>query len=248
MSYGAPSVTWTGGAHIPADTAAALASALTLTKMDSTGSGTGSVKVDFALADKLADFLGVHETLTVTYQITVRDSQGASSVQPVTLTLTGTNDDALITAATAGSDRGTVTEDGNVAAEGVLSFTDADLNDAHTVSVMPSGAALGTLTVNKTADLNGVGSVSWSYTVDSTEVQYLAEGETKVESFQILLSDGTSTVSKTVSITITGTNDAPVVTPASVGDSAGTATLAARNRRSSGDVRHSHGHRSRRGG
>lgn len=224
VSYGAPSVTWTGGAHIPADTAAALASALTLTKMDSTGSGTGSVKVDFALADKLADFLGVHETLTVTYQITVRDSQGASSVQPVTLTLTGTNDDALITAATAGSDRGTVTEDGNVAAEGVLSFTDADLNDAHTVSVMPSGAALGTLTVNKTADLNGVGSVSWSYTVDSTKVQYLAEGETKVESFQILLSDGTSTVSKTVSITITGTNDAPVVTPASVGDSAGTAT------------------------
>lgn len=72
-----------------------------------------------------------------------------------------------------------MTEDGNVAAEGVLSFTDADLNDAHTVSVMPSGAALGTLTVNKTADLNGVGSVSWSYTVDSTKVQYLAEGRPK---------------------------------------------------------------------
>src|SRR5207248_1869939 len=43
-------------------------------------------------------------------------------------------------------------------------------------------------------------------------VEYLAKDQTKVESFTITLDDGNGgTVARTASVTITGTNDAPVV-------------------------------------
>ncbi|MGR3972950.1 VCBS domain-containing protein, partial [Shewanella sp. 1180_01] len=63
----------------------------------------------------------------------------------------------------------------------------------------PSVGALGSLTID--ADGN------WTYNVDNADVQYLAEGETKVETFVVLSADGTE---HTVTITITGTNDVPV--------------------------------------
>ncbi len=47
---------------------------------------------NFALADKLADFLAAGETLTATYNVTVNDGHGGTSTQPVTFTVTGTND------------------------------------------------------------------------------------------------------------------------------------------------------------
>ncbi len=46
-----------------------------------------------------------------------------------------------------------------------------------------------------------------------TQVEYLAAGETKLETFTITLDDGHGgTVSQTIEVTITGTNDAPVLT------------------------------------
>ncbi|MCK7632029.1 VCBS domain-containing protein, partial [Shewanella putrefaciens] len=53
-------------------------------------------------------------------------------------------------------------------------------------------------------DVNG----NWTYNVNNADVQYLAEGETKVETFVVLSADGTE---HTVTITITGTNDCPVI-------------------------------------
>jgi hypothetical protein len=48
--------------------------------------------------------------------------------------------------------------------------------------------------------------------VDNSKVQYLAKGETVTESFTVSLSDQQgSTVQQVVSVTITGTNDVPVV-------------------------------------
>jgi len=52
--------------------------------------------------------------------------------------------------------------------------------------------------------------ISWSYSVDNAENQSLAEGEERVETFTVTLSDRTSTVTETVTITIKGTNDAPI--------------------------------------
>ncbi|AWN41722.1 hypothetical protein DK389_15910 [Methylobacterium durans] len=209
------SATWSNGT-IPAGTAAALADALTLTTIESANTGSGSVKAYFSLADQLVDFLSAEETLTVTYNVTVTDTQNATSTKPVTFTITGTNDNAVLTTTSTGSDQGSVVEDGLVVTSGSLSFTDADLKDMHTVSVGPSSAnALGVLTAEITADASGAGSVAWHYAVDNAKIQSLAEGEAKVETFQVRLSDGLATVTKDVSVTITGTNDAPMIVAAS---------------------------------
>lgn len=62
---------------------------------------------------------------------------------------------------------------------------------------------------------NSGGSVAWNYSVDAAAVEYLAAGETKVESFTFTLCDGHGGgVARTVDVTITGTNDRPVITSA----------------------------------
>ncbi|MCU7996846.1 VCBS domain-containing protein, partial [Shewanella glacialipiscicola] len=70
----------------------------------------------------------------------------------------------------------------------------------------PSAGALGTLAI----DASG----NWIYNVDNADVQYLAAGETKVETFVVLSADGTA---HTITITITGTNDVPVIAGDDVG-------------------------------
>ncbi|WP_323935051.1 VCBS domain-containing protein, partial [Aeromonas hydrophila] len=50
--------------------------------------------------------------------------------------------------------------------------------------------------------------------VDNSKVQYLGEGETKVETFVVKSVDGTE---HTVTITITGVNDAAVITGTDTG-------------------------------
>ena len=53
---------------------------------------------------------------------------------------------------------------------------------------------------------------AWSYSVADSAVEYLAAGQTRVESFTMTLDDGHGgIVSKQVNVTITGTNDAPIL-------------------------------------
>jgi VCBS repeat-containing protein len=109
-----------------------------------------------------------------------------------------------------------VTPIGNLTDSGTIGFTDVDLTDSHTVSaVTASVGALGTLIPTITTDTTGSGIggvVTWNYSVDAAAVEYLAAGEHKVESFtfSVLDNNGGST-ERTVGVTITGTNDAPVV-------------------------------------
>ncbi|MDX7830914.1 VCBS domain-containing protein, partial [Aeromonas dhakensis] len=55
---------------------------------------------------------------------------------------------------------------------------------------------------------------AWTYNVDNSKVQYLGEGETKVETFVVESVDGTT---HTVTITIAGVNDAAVITGTDTG-------------------------------
>ena len=69
---------------------------------DSTNSGTGTI--NWSLADfpvYLADFIPLGKTLTLTYTVTVTDSQGAISTQQVVVTITGTDTPAVVWIATA---------------------------------------------------------------------------------------------------------------------------------------------------
>ena len=64
---------------------------------DSTGTGTGSVTWTLAdLPAYVADFIPKGETLTLTYEVTVTDSQGATATRDVTVTITGTEPPAEV--------------------------------------------------------------------------------------------------------------------------------------------------------
>ncbi|WP_430617167.1 Ig-like domain-containing protein, partial [Vibrio cholerae] len=137
----------------------------------------------------------------ISFDYTITDGVN-SSTGGVTGTVTPVNDAAVI----AGDDIGAVTEDASpdvLTDTGVLTVTDVDgADEAKFVAGngTPSAGALGTLTI----DVDG----KWTYNVDNSKVQYLGEDETKVETFVVKSVDGTE---HTVTITITGTNDAPVL-------------------------------------
>ncbi|MGE3228032.1 MAG: DUF5801 repeats-in-toxin domain-containing protein [Hyphomicrobium sp.] len=102
---------------------------------------------------------------------------------------------------------------------GGLKFTDAD-RDQHTVTVSPAGGGyLGTLvaSVDQDADI-----VTWTFQVPDGAIDYLAVGETLTQTYVVTLTDfAGNTTQATVTITITGTNDAPEITS---GVQAGSAT------------------------
>jgi VCBS repeat-containing protein len=105
------------------------------------------------------------------------------------------------------------TPSGNITDSGTIGFTDGDLADTHSISaVTPSSGALGTLTASVTTDSATAGVITWNYSVAASAVEYLAASELKVESFTFNVQDSQgSTVSRTVEVTITGTNDAPTL-------------------------------------
>ncbi len=136
-----------------------------------------------------------------------------------------------------------VTPAGNLNASGALWFTDLDLTDVHLVSATasPLDGVLGSLTAVKNTDTTNTGTVgqlTWTYTVPDSAVEYLAAGQTKVESFNITLDDQHGgVVTKQIDVTITGTNDAAVITGTStVGLTETNAVLVANGNLSATDV------------
>ncbi|MFV5216226.1 VCBS domain-containing protein, partial [Azonexus caeni] len=127
-------------------------------------------------------YLGEGETKIETFTVKTVDG----TTHDVVITITGTNDGAEVS----GKDQGAVTEDAsnpNLTDTGTLLVTDVDgLDEAQfqTTGVVASAGALGGLTITTTGD--------WTYTVANADVQYLGEGETKVETFTVKTVDGTT--------------------------------------------------------
>jgi VCBS repeat-containing protein len=98
-------------------------------------------------------------------------------------------------------------------ATGEVVFTEIDATDTHQVKAVAQGDTLGTLQAILSEESEfGTGVVEWNYIVNNSDVDYLAEGETKVETFKIYIEDNNgATVEQDVTVTITGTNDQPVV-------------------------------------
>ncbi|MEQ1653109.1 MAG: VCBS domain-containing protein [Hyphomicrobium sp.] len=151
------------------------------------------------------------------FTYTMKDTAGATSASTLSIKITGTNDAPMVAVVDV---TGGVTEDltplGDLSDSGTIAFADADHSDVHQVSVTDtSPGALGVLSAVIATDSagNGLGgAIDWIYSVASSAVEYLAEGETRIETFTIRLADlYGGTVDRMVSITITGANDAAVV-------------------------------------
>ena len=230
VSTSVTSATWSGGATLPSGVAAALAGALSATASDGTGSGSGSVAVTFSAADDNFDFLAAGQTLTIVYDVTVTDITGASSTQPVTITITGTNDAPVATITPTSY---STAEQVSLNLKNSMSVSDVDgLGEVETATL---SVTEGTLTVTAgtsgaTVLNNGTNSVTITGTLaqinallntDSTStVSYIDATDTPSASATLTLSindNGLSggaalTGSDTAIINIGSVNDAPVAT------------------------------------
>ena len=200
---------------------------------NTTSDGTGQIDWEFSIADGDIDDLAVGQTLTQTYTVTIDDGNGGTVEQPVTITITGTNDAPTIAAAT--DVTGAVTEiaDGatgensnTLTDTGSFTIADVDLNDVQTISFKPAaadyrGTFTPTISNNTTGD--GTGQINWEFSIPDGDIDDLAAGQTLTQAYTITVDDGNGgTVEQPVTITITGTNDAPTITAAT--DVAGAVT------------------------
>ena len=176
---------------------------------DTTGSGLGGVVAwNYSVAAANVEFLAAGQHQIETFTFDVLDGRGGSVSRTVSVDITGTNDAPVV----AGTEViGAVIEDEDLSASGTLTFADVDLADIHSVSaVTPSLGALGSLTASVST---GTGTVDWTYEVANADVQYLAQDQQTTESFTIQVTDGQGGFdTEVITLTITGMNDAPVIT------------------------------------
>ena len=190
----------------------------------------GQLTWNFDSNGETFDYLAAGETLILSYTVKVEDNAQAplDDIETVSITITGTNDAPTVSAAT--DVTGAVTEladldanegTGSLTDSGSFAIADVDLTDVQTVSVTASSSTaasvLGTLTptVDNNTTSDGAGVIGWSYSVDDSAVDYLADGQQVTETFTVTVNDQNGgTVDQTVSVTITGTNDASTVSAA----------------------------------
>lgn len=162
----------------------------------------GGLGVQYAVTLDTAtgfDQLAVGETETVTVSYSVSDGQGGTSVHSTDVVVNGENDAPELAAGTLSA-----TEDGGAVVLDLSALgDDSDSDD--------DGASL-TYTL-ATAPAEGSATISGSdLTFDpGAGFQYLSAGQTILVSFDVTAADqhGAS-VTNTVTVTVTGTNDAPV--------------------------------------
>ena len=145
------------------------------------------------------------ETLTETWTYTASDGVFEDSASS-TITVTGTNDAAII----GGDDKGKVREDKNVTEEGylvdsgALTIDDPDTDESSfdPGSVVSDPDNLGSLTINAAGE--------WEYQVDNSldAVQSLGKGDKHVDRFTVETLDGTQ---HQIKVVIKGRNDGAVI-------------------------------------
>jgi VCBS repeat-containing protein len=144
--------------------------------------------------------------------------------QTITVTIVGVNDEATIS----GTATGTVTEDGASDGDpstvqvvsGTLTVSDPDAGE-DVFQAVPAANLVGTYGSFTFNELTG----QWTYTLDNdaAHVQALGAGQEVTDTLTVTSFDGTD--SETITVTIAGTNDDPVISV--VGDDSDGAVLTA---------------------
>ncbi|MHC4040097.1 VCBS domain-containing protein [Bradyrhizobium sp. 23AC] len=225
----------------PQQLAAIAAVEVPLTVVQGAGNGNnGSATWTYSVPDHLFDFLAKGEKLTLNYVVQVDDGHGGVVSTPVTVSIDGadvnvegTNDVPTIVEDLT-TPTGAVTEDtaATLAANGTITFNDPDLTDTHTASFslkstissahlpgFSDGTShIGTFALAPVVESPGAssrGSVGWTFTLDDNDpvLQSLAEGQTITQVYTVRIDDHHGgTVTRDVTVVITGKNDAPTVT------------------------------------
>ena len=215
-------------AYAPAFTDSNLGGSYGTLNINQSGNWTYSLNNALASTQSLAQ----GQTATETFDVKVADEFGAIDTRAVTITVTGSNDGPVMET---GPALRSLTEDAtvpNLNATGFAQFGDVDLTDGHTVSAtfanatmtgggaLPSGlsALVGTavsahLTDAATGD--GHGQIQWDFALANGATQFLAAGQTMTLVYHVNVTDTFgATATQAVTISIAGTNDAPVITSA----------------------------------
>ncbi|MCX7085488.1 MAG: VCBS domain-containing protein, partial [Methylococcales bacterium] len=152
--------------------------------IDATGAWTYTANSTF-------DSLNVGNNLTDTFSVASADG----TLTSVTVNILGTNDAAILS-----TDVVTLSEtNAALSTSGQLTITDVD-SPATFVAQTGTAGTQGTFTIDTTG--------AWSYTANSA-FNSLNVGDTLTDTFSVASADGTLT---SVTVTITGTNDAAVIT------------------------------------
>ncbi|MCP3733423.1 Ig-like domain-containing protein [Sphingomonas sp. RP10(2022)] len=162
-----------------------------------TGDGAGNVRWTFQVDNASIQNLAQGETLTQKYTVTVTDNNGAKVDQVVTVTITGTNDAPVAVADVSAP----AVEDGTVVT-GSVATNDSDVDH---------GAKLAYTLNAPVAGLTLKADGSYAFDPSNAAYQALAKGEvqTIVANYTVTDEFG-ATATSTLTIKITGTNDAPV--------------------------------------
>ena len=172
-----------------------------LAKLLTLNAATGAISYDPA---KFA-FLGANQNVVVILEF---DSRAGSEIfhKALSLTITGSNDPAMIL----GTATGTVMEDGGLTAHGVLMVHDVDTGQDNFQTPASLAGAYGTFTFDPATG-------EWSYTLDNSaaKVQALADGQVVHDTLTVKSADGTA--SQLIDVTITGSNDAAVISGTATG-------------------------------
>ncbi len=169
-------------------------------------------KWSYNLDNDLADSLAENTSVTETFLVTVIDELGGTDTHQVTITIQGTNDSPVITSTQADATGAIVeyqedstTQLGSQTATGTLTAIDVDTGATLTWSGS-ANSAYGSFTIDPTTG-------QWSYNLDNAAANKLAQGQQVVEQFLVTVTDEFDAIdTQLVTITITGTNDAPSIT------------------------------------
>jgi VCBS repeat-containing protein len=153
-------------------------------------------------SDSAADSITLDQTKVETFNVSTTDGGSAT----VNINITGTNDVAAITATDATGD---VEEDNILSVSGSLSVTDGDADQAEFIAQTGIASTYGSFSISTSGD--------WQFVLDNASVAVQGLTSKSIapeESFTVFSND--SSASTTVSITVNGMGDDPVLAAATI--------------------------------
>ena len=173
-------------------------------------------------ADPDTNALAQGQAVSDAFTYTVTDANGGSSTAALTIAITGTNDAPVAVADGNGGDAviesGVVAGDPSATGNVLTNDTDVDTGDSKTVTAVNGSAPnVGAPLVGTYGTLTLGANGTWTYTLNDAdpETNALAQGQVVTDAFTYTVSDANGASSTAaLTITITGGNDAPVVTGA----------------------------------